>query len=175
MDGQLKLRGIEARRHDTAPFIADAQLAVLGRMAGAADGDETERFLEEVGALLDRFLASLRGGDVALEKLLVTQSLSRSLNEYRVPSPAARAAAQLEANGKRLSPGQKVKFLYTIGEPGVRAWDLPVPPDPAAVDLRRYEDLLVKAISTVTQPLGAGELELRQRLSHFGRQQKFLF
>jgi DNA polymerase-2 len=175
MDGQLKLRGIEARRHDTAPFIVDAQLAVLSRMAGAADGDETERFLEEVGALLDRFLASLRGGDVALEKLLVTQSLSRSLNEYRVPSPAARAAAQLEANGKRLSPGQKVKFLYTIGEPGVRAWDLPVPPDPAAVDLRRYEDLLVKAISTVTQPLGAGELELRQRLSHFGRQQKFLF
>ncbi|MFN2119262.1 MAG: DNA polymerase domain-containing protein, partial [Anaerolineales bacterium] len=174
-DGQMKMRRIEARRHDTAPFIANAQLAVLGRMADAADDDETDRFLTEVGKMLDRFLSSLRDGDVALESLLVTQALSRSVEEYRVPSPAARAAAQLQAAGKKLRPGQKVKFLYTIGEPGVRAWDLPAPPDPAAVDLRRYEELLIKAISSVTQPMGAGELELRQRMSRCGCQQKFLF
>jgi DNA polymerase-2 len=174
-DGQFKLRGIEARRHDTAPFIADAQLAILSRMAGLAEGGVPEQFLEEVRALLEQYLASLREGQVGLERLLVSQTLSRSLSEYRVMSPAARAAAQLEAIGKRLNPGQRVRFLYTLGEPGVLAWDLPAEPDPAAVDVPRYEELLVRAISTVTGPLGAGEPELRQWMGRNGRQQKFVF
>jgi DNA polymerase-2 len=174
-DGQFKLRGIEARRHDTAPFIADAQLAILGRMADLTEDGAPDRFLEEVRVLLKQYLASLREGQVGLEKLLVSQTLSRSLNEYRVLSPAARAAAQLEAIGKRLNPGQRVRFLYTLGEPGVLAWDLPAEPDPAAVDVPRYEELLVRAISTVTQPLGAGEPELRRWMGGNGRQQRFVF
>ncbi|MGB3716096.1 MAG: DNA polymerase domain-containing protein [Candidatus Promineifilaceae bacterium] len=174
-DGQFKLRGIEARRHDTAPFIADAQLAILSRMVDLAEGRATDHFLDEARALLEQYLASLRGGKVGLEKLLVSQTLSRSLSEYRVLSPAARAAAQLEAIGKRMNPGQRVRFLYTLGEPGVLAWDLPAEPDPAAVDVPRYEELLVRAISTVTGPLGAGEPELRQWMGGNGRQQSFLF
>jgi DNA polymerase-2 len=174
-DGQLKLRGIEARRHDTAPFVADAQLAVLSQMARMEEGGDPDRFLDEVRMLLERYLANLRKGQVSLERLLVSQTLSRSVSEYRVLSPAARAAAQLEAVGKRMNPGQRIRFLYTLGEPGVRAWDLPAAPDPSAVDVPRYEELLVRAISTVTQPLGAGQSELRQWIGESGRQQRFVF
>jgi hypothetical protein len=37
----------------------------------------------------------------------------------------AAALLQLEAAGKSLRPGQNVRILYTLGRPGVRAWDLP--------------------------------------------------
>jgi DNA polymerase elongation subunit (family B) len=96
-----------------------------------------------------------------LEQLLVTQKLSRELEQYKVPSPAARAVAQLQAVGKEVKVGQYVRFLYTIGEPGVYAWDLPQRPEPNGVDLDRYVELLLRAAHTVLQPLGVKEETLR--------------
>jgi DNA polymerase-2 len=144
-------------------------------MDGVADGHPLDGFFDEVRAIMRRFLGDLRQRKVRLDRLLVSQTLSRTLKEYRVPSPAARAAAQLEAVGKPTNPGQRVRFLYTIGEPGVWAWDLPSTPDPAAVDVPRYEELLVRAISTVTGPLGAGEPELRQWTGRGASQQRLPF
>jgi len=98
---------------------------------------------------------------VPLDALLVRQKLSRGLDEYRSPSPAARAAAQLQAVGKTLRPGQSVRFIYTLGRPGVYAWNLPEPPNPASVDVSRYTTLLLRAASTVLSPLGVSETGLR--------------
>ncbi len=96
--------------------------------------------------------------------LLVSQKLSRTLPEYRSPSPAARAAAQLQSVEKIMQPGQCVRFIYTLGEPGVHAWDAAEAPVSASVDVRRYTTLLVRAASTVLQPLGISETALRDRL-----------
>ncbi|MCL4562990.1 MAG: hypothetical protein M1281_20550, partial [Chloroflexi bacterium] len=63
--------------------------------------------------------------------------------------------------GKRLRPGQRVRFLYLRGEPGVQAWDLPDPPATAALDYVRYRTLLLRAASTILQPLGLDERTLR--------------
>jgi DNA polymerase II len=163
-DGSLKMRGIEARRGDTAPFIAQAQLALLERMAQVPDASRLPDCLPELLALLRSQLGSLRGGRVPLIELVVSQKLSRRLDEYRTPSPAARAAAQLESIGKSLRPGQRVRFLYTRGEPGVYAWDLPDPPNPASLDRARYAELLLRAGATVLQPLGISEDTLRDWL-----------
>jgi len=101
---------------------------------------------------------------VPLSALVVGQKLSRALEEYRSPSPAARAAAQLQAAGKSTRPGQRVRLLFTLGEPGIYAWDLPDPPDPASVDVARYTTLLLRAASAVLGPLGLSEADLRQRV-----------
>ncbi len=163
-DGSLKIRGIELRRRDTPLFIAEIQEQILNCLAQAQHASELERQLPRVFKMLRRCLADLRAGRVPLPRLLVSQKLSRALPEYRSPSPAARAAAQLQSIGKTLRPGQCVRFIYTLGEPGVYAWDLPEPLDPAQVDVRRYTTLLMRAAATVLQPLGFGEKELRQRL-----------
>jgi DNA polymerase II len=163
-DGSLKMRGIEARRGDTAPFIAQAQLAMLERMAQVPDASLLPDCLPDLLALLRSRLGSLRRGCVPLIELVVSQKLSRHLDEYRTPSPAARAAAQLENIGKSLRPGQRVRFLYTRGEPGVYAWDLPEPLDPASLDQARYAELLLRAGGTILQPLGISEDTLRDWL-----------
>jgi DNA polymerase-2 len=163
-DGSLKVRGIEARRQDTPPFIAKAQMDILAILAEAPDVHRLPEMLPRALALLRRRLRALRQGRVPLEELLVTQKLSRELCEYRVPSPVARAAAQLEALGKTTRPGQHIRFLYTRGEPGVHAWERTPAPDPAALDAPYYTELLLRAAATVLDPLGVEEEMLRQWL-----------
>jgi DNA polymerase elongation subunit (family B) len=96
----------------------------------------------------------LHAGRVPLEKLIVRQILSRNLEKYRTPSPAARAARQLSLLGKNLRPGQSVRLLYIRGEPGVVAWDLLPPPDPKTLDLVQYDKLFFRAAHTILEPLG---------------------
>jgi DNA polymerase elongation subunit (family B) len=122
-------------------------------------------------ALLRRRVGELRRRKIPLEKLLVSQKLSRNLEEYRTPSPAARAVTQLQATGKSVRRGQHVRFLYTRGEPrtrrrlaletDVRAWDLPGAAGTACVDTERYITLLLRAASTILQPLGVDERTLQ--------------
>jgi len=171
-DGSLKMRGIESRRQDTPPWIVQVQLAMLDCLAQATSIDELPDCLPALGRLLRKACADLRLGRVPLAGLLVSQKLSRELNEYSVPSPAARAAAQLEAAGKHLRPGQCVHFLCTIGEPGVRAWDLPDPPNPATIDRDYYRRLLLRAASSVVEPLGVKSIELEDGSSYLCRNGK---
>ncbi|CUS05606.1 putative DNA polymerase family B [Candidatus Promineifilum breve] len=158
-DGSFKVRGIEARRHDTPPFIAAAQLRLLETLA-AADGPPADQLPAAV-ALLRDWLADLRAGRVAPAELLVSHRLSRALGDYRGRPPGARAAAQLVAAGKPQPPGRRVRFLYTLGEPGVYAWGSPAPLEPATIDAGRYADLLLRAAANLLQPF-IGEAALRR-------------
>ena len=156
-DGSLKVRGIEARRGDTPAFIVDTQMQMLELLAQDQATGAVRVSLARPLALLRRRLAELRSGKVPAEALLVAQKLSRELEEYRARSPVARAVAQLQSAGKSLRPGQSVRFVYTRGKPGVRAWDLPEPPDPATIDIQRYTTLLLRAAHTVLEPFGLQE------------------
>ena len=57
-----------------------------------------------------------------------------------------------------------MRFIHTLGEPGVHAWDLPIPPDPRSVDVKRYQTLLMRAASSILQPFGIQEQALSERL-----------
>jgi len=160
-NGTWKLRGIEVRRDDTSRWIKNIQLEMLNLLADAPDAGKLVDQLPRIHTLLQTRLAALREQKVSLVELLISQKLSRTLGEYKVLSPAARAAAQLEEIGKHLIPGQRVRFLYTRGKPGVYAWDLPERPDPGVIDTDRYAELLCRAAFTILQPLGVEEQTLR--------------
>jgi DNA polymerase-2 len=160
-NGTWKVRGIELRRDDTSKWIKTIQKEMLEILAAVPDTGRLEEKLPQIHALLQAKLSTLRAGRVPLEKLLISQKISRSIDEYKVPSPAARAAIQLDEIGKHLIPGQRVRFLYTLGKPGVYAWDLPKNPDPGSVDTEKYAELLCRAAFTILQPLGIKEQTLR--------------
>ncbi|HRQ42696.1 MAG TPA: DNA polymerase domain-containing protein, partial [Chloroflexota bacterium] len=124
-DGTVKLRGIEARRRDTAPWVAQGQQEIVGLLTAVPPDQPLESCLPAVWARLRQQVADLQNGQIPLTALLVSQTLSRELAAYRVPSPAARAAGQLALAGKTVRPGQRVRFLYTREAAGVLAWDLP--------------------------------------------------
>jgi DNA polymerase II len=152
-DGEIKARGIEVRRHDTPAFISEVQKQVLETLAKAPDVTCLMDCLPAVRTLIHRKQADLHAGRVPLEKLIVHQTVSRNLDEYRTPTPAMVALRQLENVGKRLSPGQSVQLIYTLGKPGATAWDLLEPFDPRTVDVRRYRRLLIRAINNILEPV----------------------
>jgi DNA polymerase-2 len=162
-DGEIKMRGIEARRHDTTPFVAQLQQDVLALMAQTSDVDD---LLPQIIALIRDRLAQLRGGGIPLENLLISQTLSRAIDAYKVLSPAAKAAVQLEAAGKPRFPGQRIRFLLTWGKPGVWAWDLPTLPDPSWLDTDTYTELTFRAMETVLAPWGVKRPLLHEWVLH---------
>jgi DNA polymerase II len=151
-DGTLKFRGIELRRRDTTLWVRKIQLAVLDLLAEADTQDELAECLPDAFHLIERARQELKKGRVPLDELIVTQKLSRELAGYKSPSPAARAALQLQAAGRLVAPGQSMRFLFTRGRPGVHAWELPEVLEPGRLDVRRYDSLLDRAIRTVLEP-----------------------
>jgi DNA polymerase-2 len=167
-EGGYKIRGLALRREDTPAFVAALQTQVLNILARESNPARLGDLLPEVVDAVRERLAALQAGQVSPGELIVTQTLSREPAEYRVSSPLARAAAQLQAAGRPLRMGQRVHFLHIRSRPGVFASDLPLSPGPGAIDISRYRELSLRAVHEVLQPLGVSEDGLRDCLSGQG-------
>lgn len=159
-DGTLKVRGIEARRRDTPEWIANTQMAILELLAGAESLEKVDETIPGALDMLHREWQDLRAGNIPLERLLLSQRLGRELGAYQARAPVARAVLQLNKAGKSVKPGQRVRYLFTRGEPGVYAWDSGEPPRREAVSLPQYQKLLARAAGTVLQPFGVEQADL---------------
>jgi DNA polymerase-2 len=151
-DGSIKYRGIELRRRDTTLWVRKIQLAVLKILAGANTPKQMMDCVPHALAFVEHAKQNLKAGHVPHEELIVRQKLSRGLDGYKSPSPAARAALQLQEIGRQIAPGQSMQFLYTRGGSGVQAWELGETLDPRRLDTKRYCVLLDRAIRTVLDP-----------------------
>ena len=160
-DGDYKVRGLALRREDTPAFIANTQAEILQCLAKERNPGRLVNIFPDVLNILQTRISALDHRTVPIQELLITQTLSRELGAYRVPSPAARAACQLQAVGKNIRMGQRIHFLYTRTKPGVWAWDLPEPFNFALLDIARYKELLFRATYEILQPLGVTEHVLR--------------
>lgn len=152
MDGSIKYRGIELRRRDTTLWVRKIQLAVLEILAKADTPQEWAKHVPDVLAFVEHAKQKLKVGHVPYEELIVKQKLSRELEGYKSPSPAAHAALQLQAIGRQIAPGQSVQFLFTRGGSGVQAWELGEVLESGRLDTKRYCTLLDRAIRTVLDP-----------------------
>jgi DNA polymerase-2 len=172
-DGDLKVRGIEIRRHDTPPFVFNVQTKLLQMLAAVPEGWPLESAMPDILRYLKKTASELRSGRIPLEDLLVSQRLSRDLSEYRQPSPPARAAAQLARMEKPMSAGQVVHFLYVKSKSGVLAWRAGLPFSYQSVDVDMYLKLLVRAASNLVMLLGVDESELARKLGLGGQMSLF--
>lgn len=159
-DGTIKVRGIESRRHDTPAWIADIQMKLLTHFAKAENLTSVYDLLPSALKLLHNEWQSLQNEKIPLEDLLLSQRLGKELVEYQARSPVARAVLQLSKADKVVKPGQRVRYLFTRGDPGVYAWDLDNPPKLEALDYQQYLTLLVRAASTILQPFGVAQADL---------------
>lgn len=155
LDGSLKYRGIELRRRDTTTWVRKIQLAVLDTLAQADTPEELTDHIPTALSCVERVKRELKAGRVPLDELIVRQKLSRVLDGYKSPSPAARAALQLREAGREMAPGQSVQFLFIRGSSGVQAWELAEGLDPGRLDIKRYCALLDRAMRTVLDPCKA--------------------
>jgi DNA polymerase-2 len=162
--GEIKMRGIETRRHDTPPFITRTQIEILQRMANIPANGHLTDVLPGVRMLLRKKIRAIREHKIPFDEFVIRHTMSRASDQYRGFSPAAEAVRQLEKAGKSMRPGQSVRFVYILGQPGVMAWDLHPVLDASTLDTSRYVDLLLRSMETVLTPLGISRKKLEEWL-----------
>jgi DNA polymerase-2 len=160
-DGEYKIRGLASRREDTPALVLETQLRALKILGQENDPARLERLVPEVVELLEERMSAIDQRRIAEEQFVISQTLSRELDEYRVPSPVARAARQLQLDGRNVRMGQRVQFVHAATRDGVQAWDLRGGMHAARIDTARYKELLFRAIHEVLQPIGVPEEVLR--------------
>jgi DNA polymerase elongation subunit (family B) len=164
--GELKLRGIEVRRHDTLPWIRQAEEDMLAILAQARNASEYRVRLEEVLAQARVLMARLRSGQVPISQLLITNRLSRKPSEYRVNLPVALAARDLETHGVPLAAGEQIEYVLTP-HGGARPYECWSEAD--GYDVERYSELLIRMLETLAVPAGLGRKEILEHID--GRHQ----
>jgi len=160
-DGEHKIRGIALRRGDTCRFVANLQKGILEILAKETDSTKLIGLLPEILSFVHERLDVLKKREIPLQELVITQNLSRELNQYSVLSTLVHASKQLQAIGKKVQRGQQIRFLYIGPAPGVHAWSLPKLPDPRTIDIPKYKELAFRAVYEVLQPLGITEKVLK--------------
>jgi len=128
-DGELKIRGLECRRHDTPPLVVRMQMEALDILAGARDFESYGRKLEEAREVLERYLERVRDGGLRMEDFVISRRLTRAPGDYKQSSATAIVARQLDQAGVKLRPGECVQYIITdveakLHDDRYRAWTL---------------------------------------------------
>ncbi|HPY33974.1 MAG TPA: DNA polymerase domain-containing protein [Anaerolineaceae bacterium] len=152
--GEIKVRGLEARRRDTPRWIGQVQMDMITCLGQAKTRADLPDALRSALRVYQDALEALKAGRVPLDLLVVNGKVSYALDAYKSTTASVRAARQLESAGMQIRPGQRVRFLFTQGEPDVRAWELAGKPDPQCVNIHKYMELLAKAGGSVLLPFG---------------------
>ena len=152
--GEIKVRGLEARRRDTPRWIGQVQTEMITCLGHAKTRADLPEVLRSALRLYQDALEALKAGRVPLDLLVINGKVSYALDAYKSATAAVRAARQLESAGMQIRPGQRVRFLFRQGEPDVRAWELGGKLDPQAINIQKYMELLAKAGGSVLLPFG---------------------
>jgi DNA polymerase-2 len=115
-DGELKVRGLECRRHDTPPLLARMQHEVLAILAEAHDYDSYLQKLEIARGVFANYQDRLANGEVDIRELVISKRITREPRDYQKAGVTAIAAQQLFGSGVRLRPGQNIEYVITNTE-----------------------------------------------------------
>ena len=118
-DGEVKVRGLECRRHDTPPLLSRMQREVISILAEAHDHESYLQKLEVARTVLAGYEERLASGDVEIKDLVVSKRITREPRDYQKAGVTAIAAQQLFGSGVKLKPGQTVEFVYMHSESSV--------------------------------------------------------
>jgi DNA polymerase elongation subunit (family B) len=150
--GELKLRGIDLRRSDTPPLIAEAQQRMLEVLARV---DDLAGFAARIPMVLDIFVEyawRLREGQVRLEDLTIKRTVSKEAGEYKTNSQIGLASRQMADRGVAVHPGERVRYVISDAnapnaEARVRAIPFLAPDTP--YDTGKYLEFLCRAVETL--------------------------
>jgi DNA polymerase-2 len=151
-DGSLKVRGLMCRRRDTPPLVRRAQEAMLHKLAEAATPAELAALKPVLKEMAAGFRRRLREGGIDPRELVITRVLSQKVEEYKVDTPTALAARQLEAAGIYIQPGEKVRYVHREGKRGPKECRVAAAPFIETLDgydTNLYLDLLERAVEEV--------------------------
>ncbi|HTP09317.1 MAG TPA: DNA polymerase domain-containing protein [Anaerolineae bacterium] len=167
-NGEIKTRGIELRRGDTAPWIKTVQQEAIELLAAAHNRKEYFEQVPQVIELIRDRLTELQSQQVDYRDLALTYRLTRDPHEYRHNTLNAIVARQLSQRGVSLHPGEAVRYVITDAQardPLARARPVEFMDSSYGYDAEKYAELLLRAMATILEPAGLDQAQIEQRLT----------
>jgi len=166
--GDIKMRGIEARRRDTPKFIKNMQKAMLDKMSGAKNVEEVSVLVPEMLDIARNFISLLQSGRANPMELVLKRHITHEADEYRTNSISAVVSKMIEAMGVHLSAGESIEFII-LDQSGKKK---PEKAKPLALyafedgyDIEQYTELALRSVETLLLPFGYDGERLK---AHFG-------
>jgi len=136
-DGSVKVRGIAARKHDTAEYVREMQRRMLDVMARAKTITELKAIQDEVSRIYRETIHNLPAADP--KEMTINRRISRLTYAHRCIEGAAVQAYR--ENKIEIAPGMKIQYVVTDArrykvEPEWRA---------SSFDVGYYRELIDKA------------------------------
>lgn len=165
-NNEIKVRGIEHRRHDAPVYFKRCQEEILSRLA---DCDTAEELRKAANAdcltVFDEYARKLDRHDVTPLELLITRRLSKNPSDYAsMRQLSVNASLKLAKNGLNLKAGQSVSYLITKYK--TCGMNRAVPEElaqDATYDSERYVELLADSCATILSPFGVQKRTLLSR------------
>jgi DNA polymerase-2 len=167
-DGEIKTRGIELRRGDTAPWIKAVQQQAIDILALAHTRHEFLAQVPQVIELLRTQLEMLRNRQVDYRDLTLTYRLTREPQAYQHQTLNAIVARQLTDAGVRLHAGESIQYIITdikASKPNDRVRAVELFDAMCDYDVEKYAELLLRAIATILQPAGLDQAQLAAQVA----------
>ena len=139
--GELKVRGIAARRGDTPVYVREMQQEMLAILQEAADRQELLELSDRVRQRYREAVTELPNADPA------AMAIHRQISQlsYQHACPEASAVAACANAGIALSPGMEVGYVVT----DARTWSVELDWNATRFDTGYYKKLLEKAWNEV--------------------------
>jgi DNA polymerase-2 len=157
-DGTVRMRGIEARRHDTAEFFSNVQQGILNIMSEANSIKEVRDLMPKVKNNFQMHLELLKYKKVPIHDLVLTKRISKNVDDYENRNTVELdALLQLKDAGKSLKAGQILKYVITdYYRKNSRKRSIPfeLVNSNTVYDVKRYSELLAETCNSVTEPFG---------------------
>ena len=167
-NGEIKVRGIELRRHDTPLFIGRAQKEIIETLSLARSPDELYLYVEKSLGIIETYSSQLRDGKIPPLELAISKRLTRRPDDYTHSVDTAIASQSLLARGVRLEPGEEIQIIITSAkdkDPASRVKPLTFSLSDHSYDKDKYMELLLLAAETILKPLGYDAHRLKKILS----------
>jgi len=157
-DDDFKIRGIEARQRSTPPFIEDVQRDCLDRL-------DATRSPDAVLGRLERAIDELQVGNVAVERLVERNRVSKPLEGYSQNTQNMAALKRAREQELAVHPGQDIEYVVVDDEKSSRDRVALAHEAIETYDASYYETQLVRAVESVLLPLGWDRTDIRRRLA----------
>jgi len=162
-NGEVKLRGVEARRRDTPRIISLCQLRMLNVLAQGKSAAETKKLVPGAIEVLLSFGRATKSGLVPVSDLLFERQVSKSQSAYINRTPQTTASRLLIESGANLQPGRIVRFLITDSESGAGIPE-ELLEEGQEYDVAKYLESLAASAATILEPFGYDKSRLKDLL-----------
>ncbi|WP_324734823.1 DNA polymerase domain-containing protein [Thermococcus sp. SY098] len=108
-EGKITTRGLEVVRRDWSEIAKETQAKVLEAIL--KDGS-----VEKAVEVVKKVVEDLAKYKVPLEKLVIHEQITKSLDEYKATGPHVAVAKRLKAKGIKVRPGMIISYIILKGD-----------------------------------------------------------